>query len=48
MNLLIQSAQAWKRLTEYRYSIIYGYKKQLYTINLTFAPKDRLSHIQSF
>lgn len=47
MNLLIQSAQAWKRLTEYRYSIIYGYKKQLYTINLTFAPKD-YPHLAGF
>ena len=30
MNLLQQSALAWKEITEYRYSLIYGYKKQLY------------------
>lgn len=35
MDLLQQSAQAWKEITEYRYLFTYGYKKQLYPINLT-------------
>lgn len=35
MNLLQQSAQAWKEITEYRYLFTYGYKKQLYPINLS-------------
>ena len=37
MNLLQQSALAWKEITEYRYSLIYGYKKQLYPLHLTFS-----------
>lgn len=35
MNLLQQSAQAWKEITEYRYLFTYGYKQQLYPINLS-------------
>lgn len=35
MNLLQQSAQVWKEITEYRYLFTYGYKKQLYPINLS-------------
>ena len=40
MDLLQQSAQAWKEITEYRYLFTYGYKKQLYPINLTFSLED--------
>ena len=40
MNLLQQSALAWKKITEYRYLFTYGYKKKLYPINLTFLLGD--------
>ncbi len=31
-----KSARAWKEIIEYRYLFVYGYKKQLYPINLIF------------
>lgn len=31
MDLLQQSAQVWKEITEYRYLFTYGYKNQLYS-----------------
>jgi hypothetical protein len=37
MNILQQSALVWKELTEYRYQFVYGYKKMLYPINLSFS-----------
>ena len=47
MDLLQQSAQAWKEITEYRYLFTYGYKKQLYPINLTFSLED-YPHLAGF
>lgn len=47
MNLLQQSAQAWKEITEYRYLFTHGYKKQLYPINLTFSLED-YPHLAGF
>ena len=47
MNLLLQSALAWKELTEYRYQFLYGYKKTLYTINLSFSYED-YPHLAGF
>ncbi|WP_243117326.1 PBECR4 domain-containing protein [Muricomes intestini] len=47
MNLLKQSALAWKEITEYRYLLTYGYKKKLYAINLTFSPED-YPHLAGF
>ena len=47
MNLLQQSALAWKEITEYRYSLIYGYKKQLYPLHLTFSLED-YPHLTGF
>ena len=47
MNLLKQSALAWKEITEYRYLLTYGYKKNLYPINLTFSPED-YPHLAGF
>lgn len=47
MNLLQQSALAWKEITEYRYLFTYGYKKQLYPINLTFSLED-YPHLAGF
>lgn len=47
MDLLQQSAKAWKEIVEYRYLFIYGYKKQLYPINLTFSPGD-FPHLAGF
>lgn len=35
-NILYQAAYVWNKLTDYRYIFTYGYKNQLYTINLTF------------
>ena len=47
MNLLQQSALAWKEKTEYRYLFTYGYKKKLYPINLTFSLED-YPHLAGF
>jgi hypothetical protein len=47
MNILQQSAYAWRNLSEYQYLLTYGYKKQLYTINLTFSPED-YPHLAGF
>ena len=47
MDLLQQAAKAWKEITEYRYLFTYGYKKQLYPINLAFSLED-FSHLAGF
>lgn len=47
MDFLRQSALAWKKLTGYRYLLTYGYKRKLYTINLTFSPED-YPHLAGF
>lgn len=47
MNLLQQSAKAWKEINEYYYSFTYGYKKQLYSINLTFSLSE-YPHLAGF
>ena len=47
MNLLKQSALAWKEITEYRYLFTYGYKHKLYPINLTFSLED-YPHLAGF
>jgi len=47
MDFLYQSALAWKKLTEYTYRLIYGYKKQLHPINLTFSFED-YPHLAGF
>ena len=39
-DLLYDAAVAWKELTQYCYIFTYGYKKQLYTINLSFPPEN--------
>lgn len=46
-NILYQAASVWKNLIEYRYVFTYGYKKQLYTINLTFSVED-FTHLAGF
>ena len=47
MDILQQSALAWKELTEYRYQFVYGYKKTLYPINLMFSYED-YPHLAGF
>lgn len=47
MNILQQSALTWKELTEYQYQLLYGYKKKLYTINLTFS-YENYPHLAGF
>ena len=47
MDLLQQSALAWKEITEYRYLFTYGYKQKLYPINLTFTPEE-YPHLAGF
>ena len=47
MNLLQQSAHAWKEIIEYSYLFTYGYKKQLYPIHLTFSLED-YPHLAGF
>lgn len=46
-NILYQAASVWKKLTDYCYKLTYGYKKQLYVINLTFSMKD-FHHLAGF
>lgn len=46
-NILYQAASIWKKMTQYRYLFTYGYKKQLYTINLTFSMED-FHHLAGF
>lgn len=38
---------AWKEMTEYSYLFTYGYKKKLFTINLTFSLED-YPHLAGF
>lgn len=47
MDVLQQSALAWKELTEYTYHFVYGYKKHLYSINLSFSYED-YPHLAGF
>lgn len=47
MNLLQESARAWKELTLYRYLFTYGYKKRLYPLCLTFSAED-YPHLAGF
>lgn len=47
MDILQRSALAWKELTEYRYQFVYGYKKTLHLINLTFSFGD-YPHLAGF
>ena len=46
-DLLYDAAAAWKELTQYYYIFTYGYKKQLYTINLSFPP-EKFPHLAGF
>ncbi|MCD8129764.1 MAG: PBECR4 domain-containing protein, partial [Lachnospiraceae bacterium] len=46
-DILYQAASVWNELTEYSYIFTYGYKKQLYTVNLTFSPED-FPHLAGF
>ncbi len=47
MNLLIQSATAWKTILEYRYTFTYGYKQKLYPITLNFL-SENFPHLAGF
>ena len=46
-GLLYQAALIWNRLTERVYRLTYGYKKQLYQLDLTFSPED-FPHLAGF
>ena len=46
-NLLLDAASVWKELSDYRYEIIYGYKRKLYEINLSFNPEE-FQHLAGF
>lgn len=46
-GLLYDAAVAWKELTEYCYVFTFGYKQQLYTINLSFPP-EKFPHLAGF
>ena len=45
--LLSKAASVWKSISDYQYNFIYGYKKKLYTIKLTFSPSD-FPHLAGF
>ncbi len=47
MNLLKQSALAWKSILDYKYHLVYGYKKRLFHIYLTFSSED-YPHLAGF
>lgn len=47
MDMLQQSTLMWKEMTEYSYLLTYGYKRQLYNINLTFSLGD-YPHLAGF
>ena len=46
-DMLLQAANIWKDIMDYRYVLTYGYKKQLYTINLIFSKED-FAHLAGF
>ena len=46
-NILYQAASVWNKLTDYCYVFTYGYKNQLYTINLSFSMED-FPHLAGF
>lgn len=39
-DLLYDVADVWKKLLSYRYLITYGYRQQLYEIQLSFSEED--------
>ncbi|MBQ9611668.1 MAG: hypothetical protein IJV14_03625 [Lachnospiraceae bacterium] len=46
-SLLYKATKEWDSISQYRYSFIYGFKKKLYTILLTFAPEE-FYHLAGF
>ena len=46
-ELLYNAAVTWRELAEYCYLFTFGYKKQLYTINLSFPP-EKFPHLAGF
>lgn len=46
-TLIYKAASVWNDVSEYKYSFTYGFKKKLYTINLSFAPED-FPHLAGF
>ena len=46
-SLLLQAASVWKTILDYQYCFVYGYKKKLYTIMLSFSPAD-FPHLAGF
>ena len=46
-SLLYQATNEWDNISKYRYTFVYGYKKKLYTIILTFAPEE-FYHLAGF
>lgn len=46
-GLLYEAAVVWKELTEYYYVFTFGYKRQLYKINLSFPP-EKFPHLAGF
>lgn len=46
-DLLYEAAAAWKELTQYHYTFVYGYKKQLHEIGLSFPP-EKFPHLAGF
>lgn len=46
-ELLYRAALVWSRLTERMYRLTYGYKKQLYQLDLTFSPEE-FPHLAGF
>ena len=46
-SLLYKATSEWDSISQYRYSFVYGYKKKLYTIILTFAPEE-FYHLAGF
>ena len=46
-TLIYRAAYIWGEISQYKYSFTYGYKMNLYSINLSFSPED-FPHLAGF
>ena len=46
-SLIYKAALVWNKVSEYKYSFTYGFKKKLYIINLSFSAED-FPHLAGF
>ena len=46
-SLLFSATSVWEKLSHYQHKFVYGFRKQLYTILLTFSPEE-FYHLAGF